>query len=68
MLKGEKFHAYKNGLGQVESKESERRDFLFEREQKLISDMAHKQKYEEHERMRNHTANYYGKIKDQVWI
>ena len=63
---GEKFTAYKNGLGQVESKESERRDFLFEREQKLISDMAHNQKSEEHEKMRKHTANYYDKIKDQV--
>ena len=52
----------------MESKESLRRDYLFEREQKLISDMAHKQKYEEHERMRRHTSNYYDKIKDQVSI
>ena len=28
--------------------------------------MAHKQKEDEHERMRRHTSNYYAKIKDQV--
>ena len=39
---------------------------MFEREQKLIGDMAHKQKEDEHERMRRHTSNYYAKIKDQV--
>jgi hypothetical protein len=63
---GENFTKYKNTLHDLESKESVRRDFLFEREQKLIGDMAHKQKQEEHERMRKHTSNYYDKIKDQV--
>ena len=29
--------------------------------------MAHKQKEDEHERMRRHTSNYYAKIKDQVY-
>ena len=63
---GENFKDYKNTLQSLESKEALRRDFLFEREQKLIGDMAHSQKQDEHERMRRHTSNYYEKIKDQV--
>ena len=65
-IQGESFKEYKARLEGLESKESLRRDFLFEREQKLIGDMAHKQKEDEHERMRRHTSNYYAKIKDQV--
>ena len=65
-MKGENFKTYKNNLQALESKESVRRDFLFEREQKLIGEMGHKQKQEEHERMRRHTSNYYDKIKGQV--
>ena len=66
IIQGESFKEYKARLEGLESKESLRRDFLFEREQKLIGDMAHKQKEDEHERMRRHTSNYYAKIKDQV--
>ena len=66
MPQGENFKDYKNTLQSLESKEALRRDFLFEREQKLIGDMAHSQKQDEHERMRRHTSNYYEKIKDQV--
>ena len=65
-VQGENFKDYKNTLQGLETKEALRRDFLFEREQKLIGDMAHSQKQDEHERMRRHTSNYYEKIKDQV--
>ena len=65
-MQDEKFKDYQSKLQRLESKESLRRDYLFEREQKLIGDLAHSQKQEEHERMRRHTSNYYDKIKDQV--
>ena len=65
-MQDENFKDYQSKLQRLESKESLRRDYLFEREQKLIGDLAHSQKQDEHERMRRHTSNYYDKIKDQV--